>query len=69
MAHFKEVIGLSWAQAVQPNQVSKVTVGAQRLRVPWREVAEVMTRRGDDAPAAYVRRHVHALTPFFTWDA
>lgn len=66
---FKAVIGSSWAQAVRPNQVSHVTVGAQRLRVPWREVAEVMTRQGDDAPAAYVRRHVQDLTPFFTWDA
>jgi len=69
VARFKAVIGSTWAQAVQPNQVSHVTVGAQRLRVPWREVAQVMTRQGDDAPAAYVRRHVHALTPFFTWDA
>ena len=66
--HFKEVIGATWAQAVHPNQTCQVTEGAQRTRVPWREVAEVMCRQGDEAPATYVRKHVHALTPFFTWD-
>ena len=64
----KDVIGTTWAQAVRPNQTSHVTVGTQRLRVPWREVAEVMRRTGKDAPSQYVRDHVGRLTPFFSWD-
>lgn len=65
---FKKVIGTTWAAAVQPNQNANVTLGPQRLRVPWREVREVMRRTGTEAPAAYVRSHVSALTPFYTWD-
>ena len=65
---FKAVIGTTWFQAVRPNQTSHVTTGAQRLMVPWREVAAVMNRTGAEAPATYVRNHVTPLTPFFTWD-
>ena len=66
---FKSVIGSTWAQAIQPNTTSHVTEGAQRTQLPWREVAAVMQRQGDEAPAAYVRKHVAELTPFFTWRA
>ena len=64
---FKQVIGTTWARAVQPNLVSAVTLGPQRLRVPWREVAEVMRRTGKDSPGAFVRDHVERLTPFYSW--
>ena len=66
---FKKTIGDTWAKAVKPNTTSQVTEGPQRLRRPWIEVAEVMKRKGNAAPAAFVRSHVSALTPFFTWDA
>ena len=68
VSHFKSVIGHTWATVVRPNVVSHVTVGPQRLKVPWKEVAGVMQRTGVDAPAAFVRSHVTALTPFFSWD-
>jgi len=64
---FKSVIGTTWAQATQRNTTSHVTEGSQRARLPWVEVAGVMQRQGDEAPAAYVRKHVAELTPFFTW--
>ena len=64
---FKSVIGRTWAQATQPNATSHVTEGSQRAQLPWREVAAVMRRQGDEAPAAYVRKHVSQLTPFFRW--
>ena len=64
---FKEVIGTTWAQVTRQNTVSHVTKGPQRTRVPWRETAEVMRRSGRDAPEAYIRRTVSALTPYFEW--
>ena len=69
VAKFKEVIGVTWASATRPNTVSHVTTGPQRGAVPWRETAAVMRRSGKDAPEAYIRRHVSALTPFFEWQA
>ena len=66
---FKAVIGTTWAQVTRRNTVSHVTTGPQRGGVPWREVATVMRRTGDDAPHAFIRRHVSALTPFFEWRA
>ena len=65
---FKRVIGSTWAQAIAPNQTSHVTKGPQRLRVPWKEVAGLMQRTGSESPARFVRDHVSALTPFFSWD-
>ena len=64
---FKNVIGHTWAQAITPNKSSHVTTGLKRGRVPWREVAEHMQRRGKDAPHLEIRRHVSGLTPFFAW--
>lgn len=64
---FRRVIGRTWAEATARNTNSHVTEGPQRQMVPWREVRGVMTRAGNEAPHAYVRRHVFALTPFFAW--
>ena len=64
---FKEVIGSTWAAATTPNEVSHVTLGPQRQVLPWVEVADVMARQGDQAPAAFIRAHVSQLTPFFEW--
>ena len=69
VAKFKEVIGTTWAQVTRANTVSHVTKGPQRGAVPWRETAAVMRRSGRDAPEAYIRRTVSALTPFFEWQA
>ena len=66
---FKEVIGTTWAHITRANTVSHVTTGPRRGGVPWKETAEVMRRSGKDAPDAFIRRHVSALTPFFEWDA
>jgi hypothetical protein len=65
---FKEVIGTTWAHITRANTVSHVTTGPRRGGVPWKETAEVMRRSGKDAPDAFIRRHVSALTPFFQWD-
>ena len=64
---FKQLVGTTWAQATRPNAVSHVTVGAQRTKVPWREVREMMQRAGQDAPHAVIGRHVTQLTGFFSW--
>jgi hypothetical protein len=64
---FKELIGVTWAQAVTPNQNSHVTKGPQRAKKPWVEVRGVMARTGDNEPATYIRKHVSELTPFFSW--
>lgn len=69
VAELKRVVGSTWAAATQPSAHSQVTTGHKRGSVPWREVAAVMRRTGDDAPAAFIRRHVSALTPFFEWMA
>ena len=66
---FKSVIGTTWAQVTRQNTSSHVTTGPQRGAVPWREVSAVMRRAGRDAPDAYIRRHVSALTPYFEWNA
>ena len=64
---FKSVIGTTWAQVTRVNNTSHVTKGPRRGGVPWREVAAVMRRTGRDAPDAYIRRSVSALTPYFEW--
>ena len=64
---FKKVIGTTWARATRANTTSHVTTGSRRAGVPWREVAAVMRRPGNDAPDAYIRRKVSALTPYFEW--
>ena len=69
VAVFKEVIGSTWQQATGNNSVCHVTTGHQRQKVPWREVRQVMHRTGPDAPAAFIRKCVSELTPFFTWSA
>ena len=64
---FRRVVGRTWNEATSPNTTPHVTMGPSRQTQPWREVQAVMRRAGDEAPHAYVRRHVSALTPFFTW--
>ena len=60
-------IGTTWAQAISPNAVSHVTVGSDRAQRPWVEVRNVMRRTHADAPHEFIRRHVTALTPFYSW--
>ena len=67
VAHFKAVIGDTWAKAIAPNTVSHITIGANRKTLPWREVHTAMQRRGADAPHLEIRRHVSNLTPFYMW--
>ena len=64
---FKSVIGRTWSLATHPNNVSHVTVGAQRHKRPWIEVRDVMARTGGDSPAAYIASHVEPMTPFCQW--
>ena len=64
---FKDNIGATWQEAIQPNRNVKVTSGHERQRKPWKEVEDVMGRRGADAPHAYIRRQVEKLTPYFDW--
>ena len=64
---FRKVIGTDWATATTARTNSQVTVGPQRTKLPWREVAEVARRSGSDATHAVVRRHVTQLTGFFPW--
>ena len=64
---FKAVIGTTWQQVTRPNTTSHVTSGSRRGGVPWRETAAVMRRTGADAPDAYIRKHISALTPYFEW--
>ena len=66
---FKEVIGTTRAQVIKPSTVSHVITGLRRVGVPWRETAALMRRSGADAPDAYIRRHVSALSPYFEWHA
>ena len=64
---FKDNIGATWQEAIQPNTNVKVTRGHDRQRKPWKEVEDVMGRRGVDAPHAYIRRYMEKLTPYFDW--
>ena len=64
---FKAVIGDTWAKAITPNTTSHVTVGHQRARVPWREVAAAMRRPSPESPHEEIHRHVSHLTRFFPW--
>ena len=64
---FRDNIGATWARATRENASPSVTVGADRATPPWREVEQVMARRGDDAPHAYIRSYVTGMTPFFAW--
>jgi hypothetical protein len=60
-------IGTTWAHAISANTVCHVTVGHGRAVPPWVEVQGVMARTGSAAPAAFIRRHVSALTGFYHW--
>ena len=67
VAKFKAVIGTTWAAVTGYSLTCHVTKGPQRTGVPWKEVARVMARTGEDAPGAFIRRHVSSLTPYFVW--
>lgn len=64
---FREVIGTTWAHATRANSNVHVTSGTERGRKPWVETRTCMERTGRDAPHAFIRRHVSALTGYFQW--
>ena len=66
---FRRTIGRTWAEATSRNRTPHVTKGPQRQKLPWVEVRNVMRRGGDDAPHAYIRKHLTEYTPFFSWRA
>ena len=60
-------IGATWPEAIRPNTSVKVTSGHERQTKPWKEIADVMARRGPEAPHAYIRDYVQSMTPYFDW--
>ena len=66
-AFFRKAIGSTWAQATRPTTVLKVVRGTERGTKPWDEVRNVMARRDQDAPHAYIRNYVRRMTPYFEW--
>ena len=66
---FRTEIGATWSHATRATTRLAVTIGADRTMPPWREVAQVMGRRGADAPHAYIREYIVGMTPYFQWQA
>ena len=64
---FRANIGATWLEAIRPNTSVKVTSGHERKGKPWKEIADVMARRGAAAPHAYIRDYVQGMTPYFDW--
>lgn len=66
---FRDKIGQTWAEAIQPDSTPRVVrrAAGHLVRAPWKQVEEVMARRGQAAPHAYIERYVRSMTPFFTW--
>ena len=66
---FRDKIGQTWAEAIQPDSTPRVVrrAAGHSVRTPWKQVEEVMARRGQAAPHAFIERYVRSMTPFFTW--
>ena len=49
------------------HNIVHITTGPQRQKKPWKELDEVMRRRGSDSVHEYVKRVVSELTGFYAW--
>lgn len=67
-AFFRKEVGATLAEATRRNTTQRVTAGHDRAaRPPWREINEVLTRRGNDAMHVYIREYIERMTKFFEW--
>ena len=66
---FRDCCGATWAEAIAPNRNPRIvkTAAGHSVKRPWKQVEEVMARRGEHAPHAYIERYVRSMTPFFPW--
>ena len=63
---FMDKIGPDWATATRPNSASKL--GIKRGKVPWTEVHETMTKRGNESTVAWIEGTARRLThSFYVW--
>ena len=67
---FRDCIGSTWAEAIDANTSARIVrpaAAGRSVKKPWKQVEEVMARRGERAPHAYVARYVRDMTSFFEW--
>ena len=66
---FRDSCGATWAEAISRNVNPRIvkTAAGHSVKKPWKQVEEVMARRGVNAPHAYIERYVRGMSPFFPW--